>query len=291
MAEVKNNLLKNYEILGVTKEGYHLLLFHPGQASDLLLYSLQKLSDEAFKHDGHQLKEQSEIDHFNRIYSHLILWNISENVLIGWQRFTKTEPIIKQHGISGLYSSTLFNFTENIQEKLRFGFEMGRNFIHPAYRRTLALAYLWSGILKYIFNEGDIKYIYGLMSIGGHYPSIVKAYIVYLYTLYFGQLINLHVVPNNHYTIPNRELSEIKTYIKGLEYKNDLSQLIEKLKNYQCELPVFVKHCMNFCERDGTQLLAVGVDHDFGSCIDLFSIAEVEKIKPININGYRKLIA
>ncbi len=147
------------------------------------------------------------------------------------------------------------------------------------------------GILKYIFREGDIKYIYGLMSVGGSFPSIAKAYIVYFYTLYFGDEIHKHVTPMKQYTISESELSEIKTVIKGKNYQEDFIQLNEQLKAKQCLLPNAIKHSMSFCEQEGTQILATGVDPDFGNCVDIFSLAETNKIKPLKLNKYSKLIS
>lgn len=54
-------------------------------------------------------------------------------------------------------------------------------------------------------------------------------------------------------------------------------------------MPTVLKHCMCFCEPDGAKLLSVGIDYGFNNCIDIFFVAEVKKIKPINMHGYSKL--
>ena len=132
--------------------------------------------------------------------------------------------------------------------------------------------------------------MYGLMSIGSSFPPIAKAYIVYFYTLYFGSEIHKHVIPNKQYTISESELSEIKTVIKGNNYQEDFIQLNEQLKAKRCLLPNAIKHSMSFCEQEGTQVLATGVDPNFGNCVDIFSLVEVNKIKPLKLNKYSKLI-
>ncbi|CEG56761.1 hypothetical protein [Legionella fallonii] len=98
-----------------------------------------------------------------------------------------------------------------------------------------------------------------------------------------------HVTPNKEYIISDTELSEIKTVIKGTNYQEDFIKLNEELKSYQCLLPNAIKHSMSFCEQDGTRVLAIGFDPDFGS-MDIFSFVEVSKIKPLKLNKYSKLI-
>lgn len=283
-------LLNGHECLGVTRGNYKIFLLRAGHACDKLLQLIQQLSSASFKGDGYQLNEQLHIDPYNRLYTHLVLWDESLDALIGWQRFTKTAPIINNQGISGLYSNTLFNFTACMDEQLNYGFEMGRGCIHPDYKKTLAIAYLWGGILKYIMAEGDIKFIYGLMSIGGHCPAVITAYVVYFYSMYFSQNINCKVIPNVIYKLPEADLAQIKSQIKGIDFEEDYAQLVIQLKSYDYDIPAIVKHCMSFCDKEGTELLAVGVDEDFGGCVDLLSIAEVDKIKPANITGFTRFI-
>lgn len=289
---IKNprELIKNCEVLGITETGFKILLFNPGCATHNLLREIEQLSYESFKEDGHNLACPSEIDPIDKIYSHLILWDEVNCKIAGWYRFSKAMTIINAQGIQGLYASSLFHFNNTVQKKIYFGFEMGRSFIQSNYRNTLALAYLWGGILKYILREGNIKYIYGLMSIGGYYPTIVTAMITYFYSLYFGKNINNEVIPNHQYIISDSDLNEIKSYLKGDDYRHDFTQLNEQLKKHCCSIPNAVKHGMNFFEKEGTELAAAGVDIDFGNCIDLFMIGDVQKIKPLFKNKYLKLI-
>lgn len=289
MENLQDTLLEHHEVLGKVQD-FSLLLFSPGKANSALLSSIKKCCHQAFVEKGYQLEYTEGIDPYDKIYTHLVLWNDTKQEIAGWQRFTKTSTIVNTYGVESLYSASLFQFGEQMHKRLQWGFELGRSFIQTEYRKTLAFAYIWSGILKYIFREGDIKYIYGLMSVSGHYPPIVKAYIAYFYNLYFGKTVNENVVPYCKYTIPQTDLHDIKKHITGQNYNEDFIQLNHQIKRYECVLPDSLKHCMSFCEPEGTTLLAIGVDRDFGDCLDILSLAELDKIKPFKRDKYLSLV-
>ena len=279
--------LGEYKRIGQIKE-FSLLLFYPGQASKSLLALIQDEAYQAFRDQGFELAP--EVDWYNSIYSHLILWNDKDQDLVGWYRFAKTAETLRDHGLKGLYSSTLFQFEDEFMDKLAHGLELGRNFITKKYQKTFALAYLWSGFAHYLEEEAEIKYIFGLMSVPGSVDALIKSYIAYFYTLYFGSRINQMVRAHQPFIYSESHIPEIKDRIKGEDFHQEFKRMSQQLKASGFALPNVIKHGSSLCEAKGTHLLAIGLDPDFGGCVDMFMLDEVDRIKSHKLKKYRSLI-
>lgn len=284
-----NDLLENHELLGKAKE-FSLFLFHPEAASPALLNLIEANSYVALNEDGFNLSQPHDVDAYNQIYCHLVLWHDEAQELAGWYRFANTADTFKRYGLSALYSSTLFEYSDVFIDRLQYGFELGRNFIVKKYQKTFALAYLWGGIGRYLNRAPNIKYLFGLMSIPGSTPSMVKAYISYFYSFYFGDDFNRMVKPKHAIIHMPQDLFEVKKIIKGDDYQQDFLRLTEELKKRDFPLRNVIKHSVSLCSPEGTHLLSIGVDPDFNDCMDMFMFDEVLKIKSNKLKKYPSLI-
>lgn len=288
----ESQLIINGKIVGeASNHDFKLLIFDPGAASDQLILTLQTLSSHSFIHKGYQIRKFNEnIDTVNIKYSHLILFHESAAKIAGWCRFAKTTSIITQYGLASLYSSRLFEFRSDfIEDKLKYSYELGRNFVRREYMGTLAEAYLWGGILRWILSDENNKYIHGLTSISGHYPIDIMTSIVYFYNLYYGEKES-YVQPKHNFNLSKKSLNTIESLLSGNDFHADYSILNKHLKEYNYTVPTMIKHSTSLCEPVGTKILSVGINQSFGNCVDLFCMLDVDKIKPLKLKGYLKLI-
>ncbi len=54
-----------------------------------------------------------------------------------------------QFGTRGLYTASLFDYTDDVIARLAQGMELGRSFVVPAYWGSRSIDYLWQGIGAY----------------------------------------------------------------------------------------------------------------------------------------------
>jgi hypothetical protein len=80
-----------------------------------------------------------------------------------------TRAIIREQGVAGLYSHTLFDYGPRVLAKISQGLELGRSFVQPQYQTRHSLDYLWYGIGAYIKANPHIRYLFGP---GVHQPLL-----------------------------------------------------------------------------------------------------------------------
>ncbi len=78
---------------------------------------------------------------------------------------------LAQHGVTGLYSNSLFKYHDNAYSCLEKCVEIGRGFIQKPYQKSKVLDYLWQGIFDFIKRYPDYKYLLGVLTIPGTFPK------------------------------------------------------------------------------------------------------------------------
>ncbi|WP_340642633.1 GNAT family N-acetyltransferase [Pseudolysobacter antarcticus] len=74
-----------------------------------------------------------DLDRYDGHYKHLVLWDEHALAIVGAYRLGEAASILQRHGMAGLYSASLFEYSPHAQEFLADGVELGRSFVQPAY--------------------------------------------------------------------------------------------------------------------------------------------------------------
>src|SRR5215469_3163457 len=126
---------------------------HLGMANEIpqLLLEVGRLRELTFRRAGEGTGKARDLDSFDDYYWHVLLWHKTKQELVGAYRAGSTKEILAQHGVVGLYTSTLFRYDERLFEKLGPALELGRSFVRPDYQRQYApLLLLWKGIARLV---------------------------------------------------------------------------------------------------------------------------------------------
>ncbi len=217
---------------------------------------------------------------YDKYYKHIVLWDEDDLEIVGSYRIGECQSIIEEHGINGLYTNTLFDFSKKFEGKLRESAEMGRSFVQPKYWGTRALDYLWYGIGAYLNKNPNIRYLYGGVSLSASYPQVAKDIIFYFYHTYFGDK-NKSVSPKLPYNYKSdKDLIDMldEVLVKD-NYKEDFKTIKTLLKNFDSTIPILYKQYSELCEDGGIKFCAYNIDEDFTSCVDSFIIVDVSKMK------------
>lgn len=273
---LKEELLAS-EQLGETSDGKKIYLIHFDKAGQVMR-EIARLRELTFRRVGEGTGLKLDLDRFDRYYRHIVLWDDDALEIIGSYRIGNCQEIISTHGVDGLYTNTLFKYTDKAQSYLQYGLELGRSFVQAKYWKTNALDYLWQGIGAYVAKHPEVKYLLGPVSISNTYTEDAKNLLVYFYSKWFPGDASLapHIAP---YRISQKKQDELAEIFTGKEYREDVRKLKEELKVLGFTIPILYKQYSELCEEGGVSFIDFGVDKDFGDCIDGLILVQIEYLK------------
>ncbi len=271
--------LSNTILLGETPDKQQIYLFDY-QADSVLLREIGRLREYTFRLVGEGTGEHIDLDRYDRIYRHIVLWNDRELEVVGAYRFAEAGKIYNKHGLKGLYCHELFELGKNFQNLLPVSIELGRSFVQPKYWGKRSLDYLWYGIGAYIRQHPSLRYMYGPVSISNNYPEPAKQALVQFYSSYFGSGEPLANARRNYSS------GTTAVGFGGCDYKADLTLLREYLRTFDVRIPTLYKQYTELCESGGVVFDAFSVDPDFGYCVDGLIRVEINKIKRNKFQRY-----
>jgi putative hemolysin len=283
VAPAENRVLLRQELaaaerLGETRDGKSIFLCRM-ESAPCVMREIGRLRELTFRTVGEGCGQPRDIDRFDRHYEQLVLWDNQEMEIVGAYRLADGREVIRQHGIDGLYSSTLFVYGPAMQSLLTEGLEMGRSFVQPRYQTRHSLDYLWYGIGAYLKRKPHLRYLYGPASISRFYGLEATARLVHFYGTHHSGA-HLDVTPRTPFMIPPEIQTKLDSEFSGVDLEEDFKSLRESLSCAGLPLPTLYKHYSQATSADGVAFTAFNVDHDFGDCVDSFVIADLQKLTP-----------
>uniref|UniRef100_UPI0040478CB0 lysophospholipid acyltransferase family protein n=1 Tax=Aliarcobacter sp. TaxID=2321116 RepID=UPI0040478CB0 len=270
------NELKKSKLIGQTNDGKKIFLYDYTEDS-IVLKELGRLREISFRKVGEGVNKKRDTDKYDIYYQHIILWDENDLEIVGSYRIGNSDFIFKNIGVKGFYSNNLFKYNEEFSAYLKNSIELGRSFVQPKYWGTRALDYLWFGIGAYLKNNPNIKYMFGPVSMSATFPTIAKDMMIFYYSHYFKEEVNL-VEAKTPYQYSNN-ISEIKELFDLEDKRKDFKFLKSTLANIGVSIPTLYKQYSEITEDGGIKFLSFNIDKNFGDCIDGFILVEVDKIK------------
>jgi putative hemolysin len=279
--------LKSSTLLGRTSDGKKIFLADFSR-SHRVMREIARLRELTFRKVGEGTGLKLDLDRFDRYYQHIVLWDDENLEIIGSYRVGSCQQIISEQGVQGLYTNTLFKYSEAAGPILDHAVELGRSFIQTKYWKTNALDYLWQGIGAYIANHPEVKYLLGPVSISNIYTEEAKNLLVYFYQKWFpgDPAIAPHVSP---FRISQKRMDELAGFFPRQEYREELRKLKESLKVLGLSIPILYKQYSELCEDGGISFIDFGVDKDFANCIDGLILVKLDLLKATKRERYISL--
>ena len=239
------------------------------------ILELGRLRELSFRLAGEGTGKPSDSDSYDMYYIHIFIWDKQKKEIVGAYRLGKTNEILSQYGIKGLYTSTLFDIDKSVFEVMNNSLELGRSFVHPEYQKSyIPLLLLWKGIAVYIAKNPQYRFLFGAVSISSEYSDLSKAVMVhYLQSIYscvdtcFEAIRGKHTKSLQFMKETYREFL-IKNYPESLE---DLHDIVVNLESDGIGIPPLVKHYIKL----GGKFAAFSIDSAFNNCIDALVIVDL----------------
>ena len=144
-----------------------------------VLHEIGRLRELSFRDVGEGTGRPLDLDPYDDHYLHLFVWNQEEHEIVGAYRLGLTDKIVPEHGIAGLYTSTLFQIDSRLLDQISPALEMGRSFVRSEYQKNHSpLSLLWRGIAHFVAAHPRYRMLFGPVSISNDYNSMSKQLLV-----------------------------------------------------------------------------------------------------------------
>ena len=236
------------------------------------LREIGRLREVAFRAAGEGTGQALDLDRFDVAYLHLIVWERREHEIVGAYRLVETDQVIREYGIEGLYTSTLFAYDPQLFETLGPSLELGRAFVQPRYqRRAYALPMLWRGIARFAARHPRYRVLLGAASISASYRPESRA-------LMAAWLQHHHGAPDLARLLQARSPWSIggdaHDRILSVTDERALSEVISGLEPDGKGVPVLLREYLKL----GARILGFNVDAAFSCALDVLLAVDLTRV-------------
>ncbi len=250
-----------------------------------LMQQIGRERERTFRNVGEGTGKSYDLDRWDPHYVHLVMWDSHLNRLAGAYRIGRSDILLREQGVRGIYNSAFFRFSRKFCGMISQGLEMGRAFITPEYQRQPAsLDTLWMGIGRFLNKHPHYRYLYGTVSISRDYS-------------YAARLLMLSFLRKN--CMEAEMAREVRAYYppQGMELQSEdlrlldtavpdvrtLSSMVAEMEGNGVGIPVLLKQYL----RLGGRMVSFGIDNDFGGVLDCLVVVDLRNTPERMRHRYR----
>ncbi len=249
-----------------------------------LLEELGRLRELTFRAAGEGSGKRLDLDQFDSYYWHILLWSKEKQELVGAYRAGNTDEIIRQHGVKGLYTHTVFRYDERLFLKIGSALELGRSFVRPEYQRKYApLLLLWKGIARFIALHPETPVLFGAVSISNEYTRISRELIVrYFESRHESEEFADLIQPRTPFRMPKLRRWDCRALCKALRGLDELAEPISDVETDGKGLPILIRQYAKL----GGKLVGFNLDRKFSDVVDGLVIVDLLQTEPSVLDRY-----
>jgi putative hemolysin len=252
-----------------------------GDTIPTTLRELGRLRETSFRGVGEGTGRSLDLDDFDRWYEHLFVRNSRTRDIVGAYRIGRADEIVEARGVSGLYTTTLFQYDARLLERMSPALELGRSFVRPEYQRTSSvLLLLWRGIGSLVARQPKYRFLFGAVSISNRYRDSSQRMLMeflrqHHYAAELAELIRaLNPVSRGH--SPETNPGPIAHDLK------DVDRLIAAAERDGKGMPVLLRQYLKL----NATLLGFNVDPEFGDVLDALMMVDLTRVDPAILARY-----
>lgn len=255
----------------------------PSSAIPVALMEIGRLREITYRAVGEGTNRASDLDEFDLYYHHLIIWDREVGCLVGGYRIGKGAEIIQHYGVRGLYLHQLFKLKRPLHPLLKESLELGRSYIVASYqRKPLPLFLLWKGILIFLLQHPEYRYLTGPVSISNQFSGFSKGVLIsFLRRNFYDDELAKHVKPRKKFKVNNNDV-DIDVLLDVSE--KDLSKLdtlIEDIEPLGIRLPVLFKKYI----KQNARVIGFNTDPKFNDALDGLMVLDIYDVPSDTIIG------
>lgn len=243
------------------------------------LLELGRLRQLAFRAVGEGTDEPRDLDRFDTLYSHLLVWDDADQAIVGAYRVGRVDKLLAAEGRSALYTHTLFDIGEGFFAQIGDGaLELGRSFIQPRYQRdATGLLLLWKGIGAFIASHPQYRYLFGPCSVSHDYSPMSRHLMLrYLHREHGAPELARHIAPRVPLRRQKRVDAALPRYDRWMTSLAEVSSWVTHLEIDEKRVPVLMRQYVAM----GGRILGFNVDPAFKSVVDCFVLVDLLDAPP-----------
>ena len=238
-----------------------------------LLAEIGRLRELTFRAVGEGTGKALDIDTFDNYYYNLFIWDKAAKCIVGGYRVGPGAEILGQYGLKGLYISSLFEIQPMANGLLGQSIELGRSYIVPDYQRAyLPLFLLWRGILIFLINNPQYRYLIGPVSISKYYSEVSKSMIVAFVKQHFFDSETAQYFKAKTPFKPQLNNIDMR-HINGENLK-DLERFMATIEPRHIKVPVLLKQYTKLNAR----FISFNIDPNFSDALDGLMLLDLQHL-------------
>lgn len=241
-----------------------------------ILKEIGRAREESFRLVGEGSGKSRDLDSFDDYYEHLFCIDTEKRELVGAYRVGKTDQIFASKGMRGLYTYSLFHYTQDLLEQIGPSLEMGRSFVRPDYQKTYwPLLSLWKGIGAYVSCFPEYKTLFGPVSISDSYDRLSQHLMTtYLKEHNFESKLAELVTPRNPSQSYQTRWLDHELVSRSIKDLAEVSELIADIElGDQKSVPVLLREYIKL----GGKIIGFNVDPHFSCVLDGLIVVDLTK--------------
>lgn len=245
----------------------------PFSALPNAMFEIGRLRELTFRATGEGVGKARDLDEHDLYYLQLVIWDREAGRIVGGYRLGQGDLIFKRFGLDGFYTSTLFKMAPGFFPVLQQAVELGRTYVVPDYQRhRLPLFLLWKGILHFLLEHPQYRYLLGPVSISKYYSEVSKGVIVDFVTRYFFDQDLAHFVrPRKPFRLKTKTV-DTRLLAGNLDGVFEaLENFVEDIEPAHFSVPVLFRQYL----KQNARFVAFNVDPSFSDCLDGLMLLDI----------------
>jgi len=248
------------------------------------LHEIGRLREITFRKAGEGTGNAIDIDRFDEYYQHIMLWDREREEIAGAYRLGLADAILKERGLRGLYTNTLFEYKNELTPIFGSALELGRSFVRPEHQKTYQpLMLLWSGIGRFVAKHPQYRFLFGAVSINNEYLGVSRKLMVkFLKEGYTDYGLTKFVRARNDSPLGSMGKKNLGLAYSMVHDIQEFSELISDIERDGTGIPILLKHYMKL----GGKFLGFSVDSKFNNALDALVLVDLTRTDPRILGRY-----
>lgn len=239
-----------------------------------LMTEIGRLREITFRAIGEGSGQPLDIDRYDADYFQVFGWDHANNRLTGAYRVGLIDQLLRERGLDGVYTATLFHYDQAFFRDGPRAMELGRSFVVADYQRKAdGLPLLWKGLGRWIARNPDYRRLVGPVSMDRNYLDRSLHMIV-------GHLVEQHLdgqACHVGHRVPFEPSTEDDLQARITGALCDGVQQLDRLISSQEDgrgMPVLIRQYL----RLGAKALEFNVDPDFSDVVDVLMLLDLDAV-------------
>ena len=257
-----------------TEKNYEVYIA-PSSKIPHIIKEIGRLREITFREVGEGTNKKQDLDKYDIYYNHLFIWDRSTDMIVGAYRLGKGDEIFYSMGRAGFYLNELFRIKFSLYPILQQSLELGRSWVRKEYQlKPLPLFLLWKGILKYLMDNPQYRYLIGPVSISNHFSKLSKSLIVdFINKNHFDHQLAKYVKPRKKFKVDFSKI-DVGLLVESGDSLKNLDSLVSEIETKHIKIPVLLRQYIAL----NAKIICFNIDPKFSDSLDGFLVLDLKQI-------------